>query len=88
VCSIACVLVFTDRARDALVTFHAAAARWNPDVQLRLTRSGVELRPELVDAPQPGDEHHAIGDLTIFAEPGIDGTVDAGEHNVLTVVRP
>jgi len=79
------MLRFTDRARDALETFHAAAARWNPDVRLRLARVGVELRPELADAPEPGDDTIDVGSVTVFVEPGIDGVVDAGEHNVLTI---
>ena len=81
------MLRFTDRARDALETFHAAAARWNPDVRLRLVRVGAELRPELADGPAPGDASIEVGSITVFVEPGEDGTVDAGEHNVLTIAR-
>ena len=81
------MLRFTDRARDALESFHAAAVRWNPDVRLRLARAGVELRPELADAPEPGDETIDVGSLSVFVEPGLDGLVDAGEHNVLTIAR-
>jgi len=79
------MLRFTDRARDALASFHRAAARWNPDVRLRLARVGVELRPELADAPEPGDDTVEVGSVTVFVESGIDGVVDAGEHNVLTI---
>jgi len=79
------MLRFTDRAREALETFHAAAARWNPDVRLRLARVGAELRPELADTPEPGDETVVVGSLTVFVEPGDGGVVDAGEHNVLTI---
>jgi hypothetical protein len=81
------MLRFTDRARDALESFHLAAARWNPDVRLRLARAGTELRPELVDAPEPGDETITVGTLSVFVEPGVDGVVDAGEHNVLTITQ-
>jgi len=66
--------------------FHAAAARWNPDVVLRLARSGAELRPHLVEEPEPGDEPLAIDALTVYVEPGVEGVVDAGDHNVLTLV--
>jgi hypothetical protein len=81
------MLRFTDRARDALESFHGAAVRWNPDVRLRLARVGAELRPELAEGPEPGDETIEVGSLSVFVEPGIDGVVDAGEHNVLTIAK-
>ncbi|MEP6758504.1 MAG: hypothetical protein ABJB55_04860 [Actinomycetota bacterium] len=81
------MLRFTDRACEALETFHAAAVRWNPDVRLRLVRVGSELRPELADGPALGDESIEVGSLTVFVEPDGDGVVDAGEHNVLTIAR-
>jgi hypothetical protein len=79
------VLTFSDRATDALLTFHAAAVRWNPDAQLRLVRQGAELRPELVDAPASADVEVPVGAITVWVSGGVDGRVDAGEHNVLTV---
>jgi hypothetical protein len=81
------MLRFTDRARDALESFHIAAVRWNPDVRLRLVRTGTELRPELADAPEQGDETITVGTLSVFVESGVDGVVDAGEHNVLTIAQ-
>jgi hypothetical protein len=81
------MLRFTDRARDALESFHVAAARWNPDVRLRLVRAGAELRPELAEAPEPDDETITVGARTVYVEPGADGVVDAGEHNVLTITQ-
>ncbi len=81
------MLTFTDRAADALVTFHTAAARWNPTVRLRLVRIGSELRPELADAAEPEDVEMTLGDLAVLVPAGIDGLVDAGEHNVLTVSK-
>ena len=81
------MLSFTDRAVDALRTFHNAAARWNPDVRLRLIRVGSELRPELADDAAPGDVELTLGDVTLFVPPDVEGRVDAGEHNVLTVSK-
>ncbi len=80
------MLTFTHRAEDALATFHAAAVRWNPDVCLRLARSGTQLQPQMVEGPEPGDEQRSVGALTVYVEPGLDGTVDAGDHNILTLV--
>jgi hypothetical protein len=28
-----------------------------------------------------------VGTVTVFVEPGVDGVVDAGEHNVLTITQ-
>jgi hypothetical protein len=81
------VLTFTDRAREALTTFHGAAARWNPDVRLRLVRVGAELRPELVDEALAEDVEQEIGPITVLVPRGVEGVVDAGEHNVLTFAR-
>jgi hypothetical protein len=79
------VLTFTDRAADALTTFHAAAARWNPSAQLRLVRYGAELRPEFADGAVDDDVEVAVGTITVWVPAGVEGRVDAGEHNVLTV---
>ena len=81
------MLRFTDRARDALEASYAAAVRWNPDVRLRLARTGRELRAQLAESPEPGDEAFDVGSITVFVEPGVEGVVDAGEHNVLTIDR-
>jgi hypothetical protein len=79
------VLTFTDRAADALSTFHAAAARWDPAARLRLVRHGAELRPEFTDDVADGDVEVAVGSITVLVPGDVAGRVDAGEHNVLTV---
>ena len=79
------MLTFTDRAADALSTFHAAAARWDPSARLRLVRHGAELRPEFTDAAVDGEVEVAVGSITVLVPAGVRGMVDAGEHNVLTV---
>jgi len=79
------VLTFTDRAADALSTFHAAAARWDPSTRLRLVRHGAELRPEFTDGAADGEIEVAVGSITVLVPDGVEGRVDAGEHNVLTV---
>jgi hypothetical protein len=79
------VLTFTERAADALTTFHAAAARWDPDARLRLVRDGAGLRPEFADGLTDGDVEVAVGSITVWVPAGVEGRVDAGDHNVLTV---
>ena len=81
------MLTFTERATEALSMFHAAAARWNPEVQIRLVPEGTELKPLLAEAPEAGDVPQEVGTVTVFVPPGLDGVVDAGDHNVLTVAK-
>jgi hypothetical protein len=79
------MLAFTDRAIEAIETFHRAAARFDPRACIRLTRVGEELRPVLAEGPEPDDEAARVGPVTVYVEAGVTGRVDAGEHNVLTV---
>jgi hypothetical protein len=79
------VLTFTDRAADALSTFHAAAARWDPSARLRLVAHGAELRPEFTDDASDGEVEVSVGTITVLVPEGVQGRVDAGEHNVLTI---
>ena len=80
------MLTFTDRAADALVLFHKAAARWDPNAKLRLEPSGSELTPQLAEGPADGDVGVQVRDITVYVPATIEGTVDAGDHNVLSVV--
>jgi len=80
------VLTFTDRAAEALILFHHAAARWDPNAKLRLEPNGSELKPLLAEGPADGDVAVVVRDITVFVPAGVDGTVDAGDHNILSVV--
>ena len=82
------MVTFTDRAVEALSLSHAAATRWDPDVQLRIVRKGAELAPALVSEPEDGDVPVAVGELTVFVPADLEGTIDAGDHNDLVLVRP
>jgi hypothetical protein len=82
------VVVFTDSAREALLTSLAAARRFDPDAHLRVVRQGGGVRAVLATGDEPGDHVIDLGGATIGVEPGIEGTVDAGEHNELSVVGP
>jgi hypothetical protein len=48
-------------------------------------RHGAELRPEFTDAEADGDVEVAVGTITVLVPADVEGRVDAGEHNVLTV---
>jgi hypothetical protein len=79
------MLSFTTAAASALIVFQQAAARFDPDVRIRLTREGAILRPELTHEPIPGDEVIEIDGLVVFHPAELEGVVDAGEHNELTL---
>jgi hypothetical protein len=81
------VLTFTDRATDAIALFHQAAARWNPQVQIRLVPEDDGLKPQLADRPEDEDVPIHVGSVTVFVPQGLDGVVDAGDHNELSLSR-
>jgi hypothetical protein len=78
-------LLLTDRAREALAAADAAARRFNPDARVRLRRGPGGLVSDLADGPAEGESILDLDGLTLVVEDGLDGTVDAGEHNVLTL---
>ena len=80
------MLELTDRAREALLASQSAARRFDPGAHVRLLQAGGQLRTALVDAAEPGDGVVTIEGLTLFVQPGIVGTIDAGEHNALTLL--
>jgi hypothetical protein len=82
------MLTFTERAVEALALSHAAATRWDPDVQLRIVPNGTELTPKLASGPEEGDVPVAVGAITVFVPADLEGTVDASDHNDLVLVRP
>ena len=72
----------TVRAAEVVAQSEAAARRFNPDARIRLSRDGTGVRFELTDAAAPGDETVACGDVELLVEPGLDGVLDTGEHNL------
>lgn len=80
------MLELTDRAREALLASQSAARRFDAGAHVRVFRSGGQLRTALVHEAEPRDGVVTIEELTLFVQPGIDGTLDAGEHNALTLV--
>ena len=63
---------------------HAAASRFDPDVQVRigLDAAGSAVF-ELADGPRASDSTIDVQGLTVFFASGMDGVVDAGEHDTL-----
>lgn len=79
------MLRLTDRAREALVAADAAARRFNPDARVRLRRGPGGLVSDLTDGPDGGESVVDLEGLELVIQDGLEGTVDAGEHNVLTL---
>jgi hypothetical protein len=82
------MVTLTDRARDALLGSLAAARRFDPTATLRVVRLDGGIRVVFAEGPEPADDLIDLGGVTVGVEAGIEGTVDAGEHNELTVVAP
>jgi hypothetical protein len=82
------MVTLTDRARDALLGSLEAARRFDPTATLRVVRLDGGIRVVFAEGPEPADDLVDLGGATVGFEAGIDGTVDAGEHNELTVVAP
>jgi plasmid stabilization system protein ParE len=80
------MLRLTDRAREALAAADGAARRFNPEARVRLRRAAGTLVSDLIDDPGPNESLLVIDGIEVVVEDGLDGTVDAGEHNVLTIV--
>ncbi|HEX6844163.1 MAG TPA: hypothetical protein VF235_03515 [Actinomycetota bacterium] len=78
-------LRLTDRAREALAAADAAARRFNPDARVRLRRAAGGLVSDLTDGVGPDETAASIDGIDLVLGPGIEGTVDAGEHNVLVL---
>jgi hypothetical protein len=84
------VLEFTDWAIEILSRADAAAKRFNPDARVRVLReTDGAIRFELTDEATPGDRvvDHAAG-FTLFAQEGLEGTVDVVEPHDRLILRP
>ena len=78
------MITFTDRAREVLVAAERAARRFDPDARVRLHRTadgGVAF--ELTDGVGPEDQVIEADGFALVVEQGLEGTVDAGDHNTL-----
>jgi hypothetical protein len=78
----------TDWARDILSKSQQAAARFNPDARIRLTRGSGGVQAVLTDAPHPTDQTVEVGEMTLYVEAGLDGLVDIEEPHDRLVLKP
>ena len=80
------MLALTSRAAEALRTADAAARRFNPDARLRLRVDGGAVTADLVAGPAAGESAVTVDGIDLVVPDGLEGTVDAGEHNAFTLV--
>jgi hypothetical protein len=81
------VIAISERARDVLARAAASARRFDPEARIRITRDGEGIRPGFAHAPEPGDRVIEEGDVTLFVEQGLAGTIDVTEHHDQLVLR-
>jgi hypothetical protein len=81
------MIELTERAVAAVTQALQAARRFDPDVAIRLVRAGDGVRFELAEGPEPSDVTIGAGEAILHVEAGLDGMLDAGEHQV-PVLRP
>jgi hypothetical protein len=79
---------FTEWAVEILGRTFSAARRLNPDVLVRLHRSGSDVAFALTDERHEGDELVPGDGFELWVEDGIEGTVDVVEPHDRLILRP
>ena len=82
------VIEFTEWALDILRRSDEAARRFNPDVRVRVFRSGGGVRFALTDRAETGDRTVGEHGFELYVEEGIEGLVDVVEPHDQLVLRP
>jgi hypothetical protein len=82
------VIEFTERAVEVLGAADAAARRFNPDAKIRVHSTGQGVAFALSDEREPGDRTVEHERFTLLVEDGLDGVVDAGDHDTLVLRGP
>jgi hypothetical protein len=76
----------TERAATAVAQAEAAARRFNPEVRVRLVRTEGGVRFEFTDEPPESDDAVPCEAATLYVEPGLEGTLDTGDHNAPVLI--
>ncbi len=82
------MIEFTEWATDILSRSDAAARRFSPDARVRVMREGGDVRFELTDRAQPGDEVVEREGFVLYVEAGLEGVVDVVEPHDRLILRP
>jgi hypothetical protein len=81
------VLDISDDAAAVLERAYDAAGRFNPSVKIRVYRTGEQVQIGFAERPSDGDDVVPVGDMLIFVEGGITGTLEAQQPHDRLVVR-
>ncbi|HYR62740.1 MAG TPA: hypothetical protein VET24_08955 [Actinomycetota bacterium] len=81
------MLEITDDAVAVLERAYDAAGRFNPGVKIRVYRNGDQIQLGFADRPSDGDDVVAVGDMLVFVEGGISGTLEAQQPHDRLAVR-
>jgi hypothetical protein len=81
------MLTINEEAVAVLERAYDAATRFNPGVKIRVSRMGDEVHVGFADQPEEGDEVVPLGDMLVFVEAGITGTLEAQQPHDRLVVR-
>ncbi|MEA2592508.1 MAG: hypothetical protein QOD62_2339 [Actinomycetota bacterium] len=81
------MLDITDDAAAVLERAYDAAGRFNPGVKIRVYRTGEQVQIGFAERPSDGDDVVPVGDMLIFVESGITGTLEAQQPHDRLVVR-
>jgi hypothetical protein len=82
------VIEVTQWARDILERSQAAARRFNPETVIRLVRASAGVEARLAERAEPEDQEVQVGEVTVFAEPGLEGVIDIEEPHDRIVLKP
>lgn len=64
-----------------------AARRFDPTVRIRLRADGDAVTFSLADQVGPDEEELTVDGIALVVQRGVDGVVDAGEHDRLELRR-
>ena len=78
----------TEWAADILNRAQGAAARFDPDATIRLSRTPSGVEAVLAAEPEPDDRPVEVGEMTLYVEAGLEGLVDCEEPHDQLVLRP
>jgi len=81
------MLTISEEAVAVLERAYDAAARFNPGVKIRVYRTGDQVQVGFAERPEEGDEVVPVGDMLVFVEGGIAGTLEAQQPHGRLVVR-
>ena len=82
------MIAVSERAREVLARAAASARRFDPEARIRIARDGAGISSGFAHAPEPGDRVLEEGDVTVFVEDGLEGTIDVTDAHDHLVLRP